>query len=102
MRHGYHNNTMKRVSIIAGGIVQGVCFRYYAQRKAEELGLTGWVRNIPDGRIEAVIEGRDQAVDRMVQWFRHGPPGAQVDECTVSEQSYRGEHKDFRVKAYWQ
>ncbi|MEJ2745826.1 MAG: acylphosphatase, partial [bacterium] len=59
---------MKRVSIGAGGIVQGVCFRYYAQRTAEELGLTGWVRNVHGGRIEAVIEGDDNEVDRMVKW----------------------------------
>jgi acylphosphatase len=92
---------MKRVSIAAGGIVQGVCFRYYAQRKAEELGLTGWVRNVPDGRIEAVVEGDDGAVDRMVKWFRHGPPGAQVDEFNAREEPYRGEFNDFRVGSYW-
>jgi acylphosphatase len=100
MGRGCHN-AMKRVSVIAGGIVQGVCFRYYAQRKAEELGLTGWVRNISDGRIEAVIEGEDGEVDCMVQWFRHGPPDARVDEFTVREQPYRGEFDDFRVSSYW-
>jgi acylphosphatase len=92
---------MKRVSIAAGGIVQGVCFRYCAKRKAEELGLTGWVRNVPDGRIEAVVEGDDGAVDRMVKWFRHGPPGAQVDEFNAREEPYRGEFNDFRVGSYW-
>jgi acylphosphatase len=92
---------MKRVSIVAGGIVQGVCFRYYAQRKAEELGLTGWVRNIPDGRIEAVVEGEDGAVDHMVKWFRRGPPGAHVSEFAVRAQPYRGEFDDFRVRPYW-
>ncbi len=93
---------MKRVSIVAGGVVQGVCFRYYAQRKAEELGLAGWVRNMPDGRIEALIEGDDGAVDQMVQWFRHGPPGARVEEFAVREQPYLGEFDDFRVSSYWQ
>lgn len=92
---------MKRVSIIAGGIVQGVCFRYYAQRKAEELGLTGWVRNIPDGRVGAVIEGDDGAVDHMVKWFRHGPPGARVAEFNVREEAYQGEFSDFQVGSYW-
>lgn len=94
-------NTMKRVSIVAGGIVQGVCFRHYAQRKAEELGLTGWVRNVPDGRIEAVIEGDDGAVDRMVKWFRQGPPGARVAEFNFREEPHRGEFNDFRVGSYW-
>ena len=50
---------MKRLHIIAGGVVQGVCFRHYALRKAEQIGVSGWVRNTPDGRVEAVVEGED-------------------------------------------
>jgi len=91
---------MKRVHIVAGGVVQGICFRYYAQRTAEELGVTGWVRNIPDGRIEAVVEGREKNVDAMVDWFRHGPPGALVEEFSVQELPYQAEFQDFRVRAW--
>jgi len=90
---------MKRVHAVAAGVVQGVCFRYYAQRRAEELGVTGWIRNLPDGRIEAVVEGSDANVDRMVQWLRRGPPGALVDEFEAREQPYAGEFPDFRVRA---
>ncbi|MDD5556765.1 MAG: acylphosphatase [bacterium] len=90
---------MKRVRIIAGGVVQGVCFRYYAQRTADSIGVTGWIRNLPDGRIEAVIEGGDAEVDRMAAWFRHGPPGASVEEISAAVEPYAGEFRDFRVRA---
>jgi acylphosphatase len=92
---------MKRIHVVAGGIVQGVCFRYYAQREAETLGVTGWVRNLPDGRIEAVVEGGDADVFKMVKWLRHGPPGAVIDEFQSEEESYSGEFPDFRVRHYW-
>lgn len=92
---------MKRVYVVAGGVVQGVCFRYYAQRRAEELGVTGWVRNLSDGRIEAIFEGDDADVDSIVNWFRHGPPGALVREFSIDQQPYRGEFGDFSVGAYW-
>jgi acylphosphatase len=91
---------MKRMHVIAGGVVQGVCFRYYAQRRAEELGVTGWVRNLPDSSVEAVVEGEDANVDRMVHWLRHGPPGAVVDEFNAREQPFKGEFSDFRVRAF--
>jgi len=91
---------MKRVHIIAAGVVQGVCFRYYAQRKAEELSVRGWISNLPDGRVEAVVEGDDAAVDDMAGWFRHGPPGAVVEECVVQDRPYRGEFGDFRVRPW--
>ncbi len=92
---------MKRVHIIVGGIVQGVCFRYYAQRRAEELGVAGWVRNLPDGRVESVLEGEAADIDKMVNWFRKGPPGAVVDEIRVDDEQYRGEFEDFRIGSYW-
>lgn len=91
---------MKRVHIVAGGIVQGVCFRYYAQQKAEELGVAGWVRNIPDGRVEAVVEGDEAAVDLMVRWFRHGPPGALVEEFSSREQPSGGGFSRFSVRPW--
>lgn len=91
---------MKRVHVLAGGIVQGVCFRYYAQRRAEELGVSGWVKNLPDGRVEAVVEGEDEPVDRMVAWLRRGPPGALVDEFVRREEPFKGEFREFRIMPY--
>jgi acylphosphatase len=90
----------KRVRAVVSGMVQGVCFRYYTQRRAEEFGVNGWVCNRPDGRVEAVFEGQEDAVDRMVDWFRHGPPAAVVRDCRVTAERFSGEYVDFRVEPY--
>jgi acylphosphatase len=67
------------------GRVQGVSFRYYAEHEARRLGVTGWVRNEPDGSVAAHVEGEPQAVDAMVEWLRQGPPAARVDRVHVGE-----------------
>ena len=72
---------------MVSGRVQGVWFREATRRRAEELGVAGWVRNLPDGRVEAVFEGASAAVEAAVAFVRHGPPLARVDEASVEEQS---------------
>lgn len=62
------------------GRVQGVCFRAWTREQAQALGLKGWVRNCPDGRVEAHIEGKDTAVEQMIGRLRHGPPSASVED----------------------
>jgi len=89
---------MKRAHVYVSGIVQGVFFRYHTQEKAEELSVNGWVRNLPDGRVEAVFEGEDRAVDLMVAFCREGPPGAHVTKVEVHEDRWTGEFKGFIVK----
>jgi acylphosphatase len=64
--------------------VQGVGFRYETRSRAQSLGVAGWVRNLPDGSVEAAFEGADEAVESMVEWARRGPWGARVDEVEVS------------------
>ena len=61
------------------GHVQGVGFRWHARRTAQELGLAGWVQNLPDGRVEAWVEGETQALDFFLAWIRRGPPAARVE-----------------------
>jgi acylphosphatase len=73
------------------GVVQGVFFRESARREAERLGLRGWVRNLPDGRVEAVFEGPAADVETAVAWCRHGPPAARVDHVEAIEEPVRGE-----------
>lgn len=62
------------------GRVQGVFFRAWAREQAQSIGVTGWVRNCPDGRVEAHVEGEDAAVERMIDSMRDGPPHATVEE----------------------
>lgn len=69
---------MKRRRVLVAGRVQGVWFRDSMRREAERLALAGWVRNLPDGRVEAVFEGDDEAVERLRAWCNRGPSGARV------------------------
>lgn len=87
-----------RVKVIVKGIVQGVNFRYYSQRQAAKFNITGWVKNLPDGSVAAVLEGDEQDVEAMVQWCRRGPPSAQVTELIAQPEEYRGEFSSFSVK----
>ena len=75
------------------GRVQGVSFRFYMERKARELHLTGWVRNRRDGSVEAVVQGTFEAVEAMIAWARHGPSSAVVSEVKITE--VNGEYADF-------
>jgi acylphosphatase len=75
-----------------------VFFRAETQRAAKGFNLTGWVRNMADGRVEAVFEGDDGNVDKMLGWCHIGPPAARVKEVLIEEDSYSGEFRDFSVK----
>ncbi|MGW8376960.1 acylphosphatase [Streptomyces sp. ODS28] len=78
----------KRVT--ATGRVQGVYFRDTCRTVAEEQGVRGWVRNLPDGSVEAHFEGEPEAVDRLVDWARQGPPAARVDEVRTADAAPEG------------
>jgi len=82
---------MKRVRVIASGRVQGVFYRATCARLARGQGLGGYVRNLPDGRVEAVFEGPDGAVDELVAWSRRGPDLASVDDVAVVAEEPVGE-----------
>ena len=86
-----------RAHVFAEGLVQGVFFRDATRRRASELGLAGWVRNLPDGRVEAVFEGEEAAVESAIAFVREGPPHAQVLNVEVGYGTYTGEFPDFRV-----
>jgi acylphosphatase len=74
-----------RRRIVVSGRVQGVGFRYSTLAAARRLGLAGWVRNSRDGSVEIIAEGRRDAVDELIAWCRHGPPGAHVDDVQCSD-----------------
>jgi acylphosphatase len=87
---------MRRRLTIAGR-VQGVGFRYACAQQAVSRGITGWVRNLPDGRVEAELEGSTDAVEAMVAWCRRGPQGARVDRIDELELGPGGS-VGFRVR----
>jgi acylphosphatase len=84
---------------LIGGRVQGVGFRYFAQDVAVREGATGWVRNLPDGRVEALVEGETEAVDRIERALRSGPRGARVDRVTVDDEAASGAYMTFSITA---
>ena len=81
---------MIRRRVIAHGLVQGVYFRDTTRQQARQRGVAGWVRNAPDGTVEAVFEGREDTVERMVELMRRGPRGARVDRVEVFEEAAEG------------
>ncbi len=81
---------MIRNHVLVSGLVQGVFFRDTCRRVAAARGVAGWVRNLPDGRVEAVFEGPDAAVRDLVEWARHGPPSAVVTRVTVDAEPPEG------------
>lgn len=87
---------MKRVRVIVSGRVQGVFFRGTCAARARQRGLGGSIRNLPDGRVQAVFEGPDEAVDAMVDWCRRGPELAEVGSVEVIPEEPGGE-VGFRV-----
>jgi acylphosphatase len=88
---------VKRVRVRIHGRVQGVFFRAEARSRAESLGIAGWVRNAPDGNVEALLEGEPDRVDSMVEWCRRGPSGAHVTEVEVFEEEAGQAERGFRV-----
>ena len=87
---------MKRVRVTVSGRVQGVFFRATCARLARDAGLGGYVRNLPDGRLEAAFEGDELAVDALVDWCRRGPDLAQVDSVEAVPEDPVGD-TTFRV-----
>ena len=86
-----------RAHIVVSGRVQGVAFRVATVEEAQRLCLAGWVRNLRDGRVEAVAEGERPKVEALVAWCHHGPPPARVTEVQVSWQPAQGDLGPFDI-----
>ncbi len=86
-----------RAHLFVTGQVQGVFFRSETRRKAARLNVTGWVRNLQDGRLEVLFEGSSENVDALIAFCRRGPSGARVVDTKVFFERYTGEFKDFRI-----
>ena len=81
------------------GRVQGVFYRQSTKETAVRLGLTGWAKNCPDGSVEAVFEGEQEAVNAGIDWCRQGPPAAHVTEVIVDWQDFKDESPGFKIRS---
>lgn len=88
----------KRAHVFVSGRVQGVSFRYYTTQEAQRKGVAGWVRNLMDGRVEAIFQGDEQAVEHMVDWCHQGSPAARVHDVDVSWEVPVDDLSGFRVR----
>ncbi len=89
---------MIREHLMIRGRVQGVMFRGALQREAQDRGIRGWCRNCPDGSVEAILEGDEGAVQRVVAWSHQGPPAAKVTCVEIDEEPYKGEFDSFQIR----
>jgi len=86
-----------RADLLIGGRVQGVFYRASAQQEAMRLGLVGEVRKLPDGQVEAIVEGPKERVEEFIDWCRRGPPSAEVESVRVRWSKALGEFRTFMV-----
>jgi len=84
-------------NIYVKGIVQGVFYRAYTRDKARTLGLKGWVKNLPDGRVQIYVEGEEEKVEKLIEWCKIGPPHAVVEEVKVEWCEYSGKYGAFNI-----
>ena len=92
-----NNNKKIRAHVFVRGKVQGVYFRQNTRIVATRHGVMGWVRNLKDGRVEAVLEGNKMDVNEVIEWCYAGPPKAIVDDVDIYYEKYTGEFREFKV-----
>ena len=97
IKKGSENNKKIRAHVFIIGKVQGVYFRQNTRIVANRHKVTGWVQNLRDGRVEAVLEGNEMDVSELIEWFYAGPPKAKVDDVQIRYESYIGEFQGFKV-----
>ena len=89
---------MVRAHLLISGTVQGVGYRWSCQRAAKGIGVTGWVRNLPDGRVEAVAQGTKEQVEQFIRWCYRGPEEARVTDIAVTSGEAAEEVQDFGIR----
>lgn len=89
--------TKQRIRVLVTGKVQGVFFRQALKVMAKKNHVHGWVRNLKDGRVEAVLEGEDEKVGNLVEWCHGGPANARVEDVEINNEKFTGEFTKFDV-----
>ena len=87
-----------RAHVVVHGFVQGVWFRASTKDEADRLGVTGWVRNLPDGSVESVFEGQKTNVEAIVGWCHQGPSGAKVKAVDIAWEPFTHEFSHFEIR----
>jgi len=87
-----------RIHVTISGHVQGVFFRSFVKSNARMFGLRGWIKNVPNGRVEAVFEGEQYDVNRMIELCRQGPPGSDVKDVEVREYNSQEKLESFEIR----
>jgi len=89
-----------RAHLLIRGRVQGVCYRAFTRDIASQLELSGWVRNLDNGNVEALFEGSKEDIERAITHCHKGPPGARVEDVGVMWEDYRGDLQGFQIRYY--
>ncbi len=89
---------MSQAHLIVSGKVQGVFYRASCQEVAQALGLTGWIRNLSDGNVEALVQGEKEKIEKLIEWCKKGPAGAKVNNVNITWGNAQEEFKNFDVK----
>lgn len=87
-----------RAHIFVSGRVQGVFFRSSTEEMAHFLNVFGWVRNTPDKRVELIVEGEKEKIEKLIEWLKKGPPLAKVENVEIKWEEYKGEFNDFKIR----
>jgi len=93
----YKMNKKNRIHVFVSGRVQGIGYRDGVRRKAGKLGIFGWVKNLEDGRVEAIFEGEEGGIEEIVEWVKTGPFLAKVEKIDIVPENFSGEFKDFKI-----
>lgn len=91
-------NKKARAHLLISGLVQGVFFRENTRQRAENFGLKGFVRNLPNGKVEAVFEGEKEKVEKIIEWCKKGPPAAKVYNVEIKWEDFKEEFKNFEIR----
>jgi len=89
---------MKTYKIILSGRVQGVFFRLFTKKKANELGIKGYVKNLENDKIEAVFQGKEDSIKKIINWCKKGPSSARIDSIKIHQIKSEKEYKEFKVE----
>lgn len=87
----------KRIRVLISGLVQGVFFRDETKKKADEIGVFGYVKNLNNGKVEAVFEGNKEKLDKIISYCHNGPEAAIIDKVEIKEEKYKGEFREFKI-----